>query len=83
MGMGDIGMIGKWLVGLGGVLVFLGVLCMAMPKLFGGGALWAWIGHLPGDILIKKENFTLYFPIATSLIVSVVLTLLFTILSKR
>ena len=81
--MGDIGAFGKWLVGLGGVLVLLGVLFMAMPKLFGGGGPLDWIGRLPGDILIKKENFTFYFPIATSLIVSVVLTLLFYFLSKR
>jgi hypothetical protein len=37
---------------------------------------------LPGDILIKKENFVFYFPITTALIISLILTILFTILKK-
>jgi hypothetical protein len=41
-----------------------------------------WIGRLPGDILIKKKNFTFYFPLATSLLISVILTLLFSFFRK-
>jgi hypothetical protein len=41
-----------------------------------------WLGRLPGDILIKKRHVTLYFPLATSLVISLVLTLLF-FFSKR
>mgnify|MGYP000536624763 CR=1 FL=1 len=37
---------------------------------------------LPGDILIKKENFVFYFPITTSIIISIILTILFMILKK-
>jgi hypothetical protein len=37
---------------------------------------------LPGDILIKKENFVFYFPITTALIISLILTILFTIFKK-
>jgi len=37
---------------------------------------------LPGDILIKKESFVFYFPITTALIISLILTILFTILKK-
>jgi hypothetical protein len=37
---------------------------------------------LPGDILIKKENFVFYFPVTTALIISLILTILFTILKK-
>jgi hypothetical protein len=37
---------------------------------------------LPGDILIKKENFVFFFPITTALIISLILTILFTILKK-
>ena len=45
------------------------------------GLFWPWIsrlglGRLPGDIVIERENFRLYFPIVTSLVVSVFLTLL-------
>ena len=36
-----------------------------------------WIGRLPGDIYVKKENFTFYFPLATSILLSLILSLLF------
>jgi len=81
--MGDIGAFGKWLVGFGALLILLGLLFITMPKLFGSGGPLSWLGRLPGDIVIRKDNVALYFPIATSLIVSVVLTLLFYFLSKR
>ena len=46
------------------------------------GLTWPWIkklnlGHLPGDIVIKKQNFSFYFPITTCIIISAVLSLLF------
>lgn len=40
------------------------------------------IGNLPGDIVYKRDGFTLYFPLATSIIVSVVLTVVLNLLSK-
>jgi hypothetical protein len=42
-----------------------------------------WLGRLPGDIHIQRGNWTFYFPLATCLIVSVVLTLLFSLFSRR
>lgn len=36
-----------------------------------------FLGKLPGDILIKKENYTFYFPLASSVIISIILTLIF------
>jgi membrane-anchored protein YejM (alkaline phosphatase superfamily) len=41
-----------------------------------------WIGHLPGDIIIKKENFSLYFPITTMLVFSAFFTLALYLLRK-
>ena len=38
--------------------------------------------HLPGDIVIKKENFTFYFPITSSIIISIVLSVIFYIISR-
>ncbi|MCC7241821.1 MAG: DUF2905 domain-containing protein, partial [Acidobacteria bacterium] len=35
-----------------------------------------WLGRLPGDFVIERENFRLYFPLGTSIVVSVILTLL-------
>jgi len=62
--------IGKTLILLGGMLVVIGVLLT-----FGGKL--PWLGRLPGDIVIERDNFTFYFPIVTSIMVSVILSLLF------
>jgi len=42
-----------------------------------------WIGRLPGDIHLQRGNFTFYFPLATSLLLSVVLTLVLYLLGRR
>ncbi len=52
------------------------------------GLLWPWIqklglGRLPGDIAIERENFSFYFPITTSILVSIVLSLLFWLLFRK
>lgn len=65
---------GRLLITLGIVLVVLGLL-------------WPWItklglGRLPGDIVIERENFRLYIPIVTSIIVSVVLSLILWFLNR-
>lgn len=63
------------------LLVFLGAAILA------AGVLWPWLsklglGRLPGDIVVERGNFRFYFPIVTSLAVSVVLSLLFWLLRK-
>jgi hypothetical protein len=68
--------IGKVLIGIGIALIVLGVL-------FSLGGKLPWLGRLPGDIDIRRENFRFYFPLATCLIISVVITLLFRLLGKR
>ena len=57
------------------ILVTLGLVLVAL------GLLWPWLrklglGHLPGDIVIERDNFRFYFPLATSLLISLALTLL-------
>lgn len=44
--------------------------------------LTSWIGRLPGDVVIKKENSLIFFPLTTSIIVSIVLSILFSVFSK-
>jgi hypothetical protein len=61
--------IGRTLIILGIVIFGIGVLLTATEKI-------PFLGKLPGDILIKKDGFTLYFPLATSIIISILLTLL-------
>ena len=57
---------------MGQALVLIGLIIAAV-----GGLIWAGVplGRLPGDIVIRRENFTFYLPITTSIIVSVALTL--------
>ncbi len=62
--------IGKALLILGLVLVLLGGVLMLLPKI-------PWIGKLPGDIFFKGEKVSIYFPITTCLIISILLTILF------
>jgi thiosulfate reductase cytochrome b subunit len=60
---------GKMLIFTGTLLVIMGLIMLGMEKL-------PWLGRLPGDIHIERRTFSFHFPIMTSLIVSVVLTLL-------
>lgn len=73
--MFGLGALGKLLVLLGVFIVLMGLLLMAGDKL-------PWIGRLPGDLLIKKGKVTFYFPIVTCIVISLILTLLFTLFRK-
>jgi hypothetical protein len=68
--------IGKLLIGLGILLIALGSVLLLSGKI-------SWIGRLPGDIVVQKKNFTFYFPLATSILLSLLLTFLFWLFGKR
>ena len=68
--------LGKFLVPIGGVVILAGLLLM----LFGKTNLP--VGRLPGDFLYRGKNTTFYFPLATSLLLSVVLSLLLYFISR-
>ena len=68
--------IGKYLIFFGIALVVFGGIFLLAGKL-------PWLGRLPGDILVKRENFTFYFPLTTCILASVLLSLLFYIFSRR
>ena len=57
-------------------LIILGLIIAAIGAIFTLAGKIPWIGRLPGDIYVKKENFTFYFPLATSIIISLVLSLI-------
>jgi hypothetical protein len=61
--------IGKFLILAGLVIVGAGLVFLISDKI-------QWLGKLPGDFTVKKDNFTFYFPLATCLIISVVLSLI-------
>ena len=69
--------------GFGKLLIFIGVILIAMGLLFTFAGKIPWIGKLPGDIYIKKGNFNLYFPLATSILLSVILSLIFIFIGRN
>jgi hypothetical protein len=60
--------LGKGFIYLGLVLVVIGVVLILAGKL-------PWLGRLPGDISIERDNFSFYFPLATSILVSIIISL--------
>lgn len=68
--------IGKFLIFAGIALVIVGALITLSAKI-------PWIGRLPGDIYVQKKNFSVYFPITTCIIISVILTLIALFINKR
>ncbi len=67
---------------MGKMLIILGVVLIVIGLAFTYGPRIPWLGKLPGDISIKKDNFSFYFPITTSIIISIILTILFSIFRK-
>ena len=72
--------LGKLLIGIGAGIVALGVLLLAADRVPGLGSAFSWLGKLPGDLYYKRDHVSLNFPLATSILLSVVLSLLFYIL---
>ncbi len=67
---------GKLLFIVGIIIAVTGLVLIYGPKM-------PLIGRLPGDVFIKKGNFTFYFPVATSVIISIVVTLILYLISRR
>ncbi|MBB5349356.1 DUF2905 domain-containing protein [Desulfoprunum benzoelyticum] len=66
---------------MGRTLVLLGMVLVAV------GLAWPWLqklpfGRLPGDIFIKREGFQFFFPVTTSILISIILTLIFWLFRK-
>ena len=72
--------LGKILVGFGVVMIVLGTILLFAGNLSGKVP---WIGRLPGDIYIERGTWRFYFPLATSVIISIVLTLLLSLFGRR
>ncbi len=67
---------GRFLVITGVIIVILGGLLLLSDKV-------PWLGKLPGDILVRRKNFTFYFPLATSILLSVIITLILWLIGRR
>jgi predicted membrane channel-forming protein YqfA (hemolysin III family) len=75
--------LGKALILLGGVLLVLGGIFLVLGKWSNSEGGLGWLGRLPGDFIIKRDHVTFYFPLATSIIVSVVGSLIFYLFFRR
>ena len=72
--------LGKLLLGFGVVLVILGALLLVAGN-FSGKV--PWLGRLPGDIYVERDNWKFYFPLGTSILISIILTLIFSLFDRR
>lgn len=72
--------LGKILVGFGVVMVLVGGLLLLAGTLSGKAS---WLGRLPGDIHIQRDGWSVYVPLGTSLLVSLVLTALMWLFGRR
>lgn len=70
------------LLAVGVVLALVGGGLVLAGKWPGGGDGFGWLGRLPGDILIKRDNVTFYFPLGTSLVLSLVLSVILYLLTR-
>lgn len=68
--------VGRILILSGLVIIIIGLIVYHQDKI-------PFIGKLPGDILIKKKNFTFYFPLATSIILSILISLILYFINRR
>ena len=67
--------LGKSLIVVGLVIALIGVILSFAGRI-------PWLGRLPGDIYVKRENFTFYFPLATSIIISILLSFILWLFRK-
>jgi hypothetical protein len=67
--------LGRWLIIVGLLLALVGAVLWLSPKI-------PWLGRLPGDITLKRENFTFYFPLGTCILISIILSLVLYLFRK-
>ncbi len=79
----EFGGLGRLLLWVGLSIAAVGVLFLLLSKWPTASNSLGWLGRLPGDILIKREHVTIYFPLATSILVSVIGSLLLYFFFKR
>jgi hypothetical protein len=68
---------------MGRLLIIVGATVLAAGLLISFGGRFFGAGKLPGDIVVRRNNFTFYFPVMTSIVLSVILTLVLWLFSRR
>ena len=74
--MGDFASFGKLLILFGLILAAIGGVILLAGRV-------PYIGRLPGDIYVQRKSFSFYFPLTTSILLSIILTLLFSFFTRR
>lgn len=74
--MNSVNVFGKFLIFFGLILFLFGLFLTIFPKI-------PYLGKLPGDIHIKKDNFEFFFPLGTSILLSLILTLILNLILRR
>lgn len=69
--------------GLGRTLIILGIVIFLLGVMLSAGGRYLPLGRLPGDIVVRRTNFTFFFPIVTSIVLSILLTLVMWLLNRR
>jgi hypothetical protein len=69
-------MAGKYLIIIGLTIAAIGLIMSLGPKI-------PFMGRLPGDIYLRRDNFVFYFPLATSIVISIIATLILYIFFRR
>jgi len=68
---------------LGRILIIFGIVVVLVGLILTSGIKIPYLGKLPGDICIKRPNFTFYFPLTTCILLSVILSLIFWVLGRK
>lgn len=74
--MPEFSSLGKIFILLGGVAILIGLILLFAEKI-------PFIGRLPGDIYIERKNFKFYFPLMTSILISIILTIILNLFSRK
>ncbi len=68
---------------LGKIIILVGLFMVLIGGIMILGSKIPFLGKLPGDILIKRDNFTFYFPLGTCILLSILLTLIFSLIFRK
>jgi hypothetical protein len=75
----DVANVGRFLLITGAVLLVIGAVLLLSERV----PFLAWLGRLPGDLVFRRGNTTIFVPIVTSIVLSVILTLVLSLLFRR
>jgi len=77
------GLCGSWRTVMARFLIIIGIAAICLGLALAYLPRIPYVGRLPGDIYIKRDNFVLYFPLATSIIISIILSLVLYVIGRR